>query len=89
MTKPSDKFEIEMSHFIRDLSASFKSNKKQKCWICQRSVEMSTFQVDPRPQLSYRSGPAGAWDDFADWVDFDYVGSRENVRCMMGYIVDL
>ncbi|KAN0138726.1 hypothetical protein V8E53_003714 [Lactarius tabidus] len=32
---------------------------------------------------------SGAGDDFADWVNDVYSGSQENVRCLMGYIVDL
>ncbi|KAI9438740.1 hypothetical protein H4582DRAFT_2076367 [Lactarius indigo] len=30
-----------------------------------------------------------AGDDYADWVHEVYRGSQENVRCIMGYIVDL
>ncbi|KAF8259219.1 hypothetical protein EI94DRAFT_1813704 [Lactarius quietus] len=32
---------------------------------------------------------SGAGGDFADWVNDVYRGSQENVRCVMGYIVDL
>ncbi|KAI9456396.1 hypothetical protein BJY52DRAFT_1381678 [Lactarius psammicola] len=35
------------------------------------------------------SGPTRAGDDYADWVHDVYRGSQENVRCVMGYIVDL
>ncbi|KAH8989946.1 hypothetical protein EDB86DRAFT_1848703 [Lactarius hatsudake] len=33
--------------------------------------------------------PTGAGVEFADWVRDVYRGSQENVRCVMGYIVDL
>jgi len=33
--------------------------------------------------------PTGGGTEFADWVHGVYMGSQENVRCVMGYIVDL
>ncbi|KAN0136298.1 hypothetical protein V8E53_005903 [Lactarius tabidus] len=71
----SDRFKIKMSLLVSDLSASVQIDKKEKRARSSNAVS--------------RSNPAGAGDDFADWVNFDYQGSRENVRCMMGYIVDL
>ncbi|KAF8265732.1 hypothetical protein EI94DRAFT_1804002 [Lactarius quietus] len=35
------------------------------------------------------SDPTGVEDDYADWVHGVYIGRRENVCCVMGYIVDL
>ncbi|KAI9456385.1 hypothetical protein BJY52DRAFT_1381630 [Lactarius psammicola] len=35
------------------------------------------------------SEPTRAGDNYADWVHDMYSGSQENVRCVMGYIVDL
>ncbi|KAN0136731.1 hypothetical protein V8E53_005501 [Lactarius tabidus] len=35
------------------------------------------------------SGWTGAVDDYADWVHKSYRASLENVRCVVGYIVDL
>ncbi|KAH8977561.1 hypothetical protein EDB86DRAFT_3002349 [Lactarius hatsudake] len=35
------------------------------------------------------SDPTRAGDDYADWVNGVYRGSQENVRCVVGYIVDL
>ncbi|KAI0293732.1 hypothetical protein B0F90DRAFT_1761004 [Multifurca ochricompacta] len=39
--------------------------------------------------MSSSVSPIGAGDTFAEWVYDVYRGSQENVRCMMGYIVDL
>ncbi|KAH9018536.1 hypothetical protein EDB85DRAFT_1897124 [Lactarius pseudohatsudake] len=39
--------------------------------------------------LASSSGSTRGANDYADWVNDVYRGSQENVRCVMGYIVDL
>ncbi|KAF8267151.1 hypothetical protein EI94DRAFT_1802156 [Lactarius quietus] len=54
-------------------------------------VKMSHLVKDlagsTKPWLPSSSGPTR--DDYADWVNDLYRGSQENVRCVVGYIVDL
>ncbi|KAH9074334.1 hypothetical protein EDB83DRAFT_2672701 [Lactarius deliciosus] len=54
-------------------------------------VKMSYLVKDLAGSANTTSGsdPTRAGDDYADWVNDVYRGSQENVRCVVGYIVNL
>jgi len=45
--------------------------------------------ADSTGGVSSSADPRGSGENFAEWVHKPYQDSRENVRCVMGYIVDL
>ncbi|KAN0136293.1 hypothetical protein V8E53_005898 [Lactarius tabidus] len=67
-------FKVKMSHLVKDLAVSFNNTNKKSAGSASA---MSS------------SSPAGTGNRFAKWVHYEYEGSRENVCCVMGYIVDL
>ncbi|KAH9172754.1 hypothetical protein EDB89DRAFT_2069422 [Lactarius sanguifluus] len=54
-------------------------------------AKMSRLVKDLAGSANTTSGsdPTRAGDDYADWVNDVYRGSQENVRCVVGYIVNL
>ncbi|KAF8265735.1 hypothetical protein EI94DRAFT_1734856 [Lactarius quietus] len=54
-------------------------------------AKMSRLVKDLAASASSTSGSdqTRAGDDYADWVRDTYRGSQENVRCVVGYIIDL
>ncbi|KAN0133589.1 hypothetical protein V8E53_008577 [Lactarius tabidus] len=55
--------------------------KAQMSHLVKDLVVPAGMMLDP--------SPTGAGVEFADWVHRGYKGSKKNVRCIMGYIVDL
>jgi hypothetical protein len=53
-------------------------------------VKMSHLVKDLAGSTKVTPGSSGSTrDDYADWVNDLYRGSQENVRCVVGYIIDL
>jgi len=73
----SDIFKAKMSHLVKDLDAGPSAGSKKKKEKAGSASAMSGFR------------PLGAGHEFAQWVRYLYMGSLENVCCVMGYIVDL
>ncbi|KAH8979091.1 hypothetical protein EDB92DRAFT_1981402 [Lactarius akahatsu] len=59
----------------------------------RRYLSSDTFKAKMSHLVKDLAGSAnttsGAGDDYADWVNDVYRGSQENVRCVVGYIVNL